>query len=74
MVSYFFGNLVQFLLVCSSDIEINLGPKTKNQILFCHWNLNGLAAHNFTKVSLLKALSVTYDYYILCLSGTFLDC
>ena len=52
---------------------INPGPKTKNQISFCHLNLNGLAAHNFTKVSLLQALSVTHDYDIICLSETFLD-
>ena len=69
----FFGNLIQLLLVCSGDIEINPGPKTKNQISFCHRNLNGLAAHNFTKVSLLQALSVIHDYDIICLSETFLD-
>ena len=69
----FFGNLIRLLLVCCGDIEINSGPKTKNQISFCHWNLNGLAAHNFTKVSLLQALSVTHDYDIICLSETFLD-
>ena len=68
----FFGNLIQLLLLCSGDIEINPGPKTKNQISFCHWNLNGLAAHNFTKVSLLQALSVRRDYDIICLSETFL--
>ena len=68
----FFGNPIQLLLVCSADIEINPGPKTKNQITFCHWNLNGLAAHNFTKVSLLQALSVTHDYDIICLLKNFL--
>ena len=68
-----FGNLNQLLLVCSGDIEINLVPKPKNQLSFCHWNLNGLAAHNFTKVSLLQALSVTNDHDMICLSETFLD-
>ena len=69
----FFRNLIQLLLVCSGGIELNPGPKTKNQVLFSLWNLNGLAAHNFTKVSLLQALSVTHDYNITCLSETFLD-
>ena len=46
----FFGNLIQLLLVSSGDIEINPGSKTRNQITFCHWSLNGLAALNFTKV------------------------
>ena len=68
-----FGNLFQSLLVCSGDSEINSGPKTKTQTSFCHWNLNGLAAHNFTKFSLLQALSVTHDYDINCLSETFFD-
>lgn len=49
----FFGNLCQLLIFFNVDIEIKLGSKMKNQILLCHWNLIGLAAHNFTKVSLL---------------------
>ena len=32
----FFGNLIQLLLVCGGNIEINPGPKTGNQISFCH--------------------------------------
>ena len=43
--------LIQLLIVCSGDIEVNLRPKTKSQISFCHWNLNGLSAHHFVKVS-----------------------
>ena len=39
---------------------------------FVIWNLNGLAPDNFTKVSLLRALSVTHDYDIICLLETFL--
>ena len=35
--------------------------------------LNGLAAHNFNKVSLQQALSATHDYDIICFSETFLD-
>ena len=69
----FFGNLIQLLLVCSSDIEINPGPKSNNQISFCHWNLNGMAAHNITKVSLLQVFSVTHDYDITCLSESCFD-
>ena len=68
----FFRNLIELLLVCSGDIEINPGPKTKNQISFCRWNLNGLTTYNFTKIYLVQALSVTHDYDIICLSETFL--
>ena len=69
----FFGNLIQLLLVCSGDIEINPGPKTEIQIWFYHWKLNSLATHNFTEVFLLRALSVTHDYDIICLSETVVD-
>ena len=38
-----------------------------------HWNLDGLMAHNFIKVSLLQTLAVTNDYDIICLTESFLD-
>ena len=42
----------------------------KNQISFDHWNLNGLAVHNF---SLLQTLSITHDHDIICLLEIFLN-
>ena len=45
--------LIQLLIVCGGDIEVNPGPKNKSQLSLCHWNLNGLTTHNFIKVSLL---------------------
>ena len=53
------------------DVESNPGPKKQHQISFCHWNLNGLAAHNFSKVSLLQAISVSKNHNLICLSETF---
>ena len=41
------------LIICSGDIETNPGPKKNTKISFCHWSLNEIAAHNFSKVSLL---------------------
>ena len=38
-----------FLLLKSVDIESNPGPRKSSTLKFCHWNLNGLAAHKFTK-------------------------
>ena len=35
-------------------------------------DLNGLAAHNFSKVSLLRAISLSKNYDLICLSETFL--
>ena len=40
------------LLNCCGDTEINLGPK-QSSFTFCHWNLNGIAAHDFIKIRLL---------------------
>ena len=61
------------LLISCSDVESNLGPKKHHQICFCHWNLNGLAAHNFSKVPLLQSIYVSKNCGIIFLSETFLD-
>ena len=60
-------------LVNSGDIETNPGLRKFSTIKFCHWNLNGLATHDFIKVPLLEAFISTHNFSILCLSETFLD-
>ena len=62
----------KILLVNSGDIGANPGPR-KSSIKFCHWNLNGLAAHDFIKVLLIETFISTHNFDILCLSETFLD-
>ena len=42
------------LLFRCGDIEVNRGPKY-SFLTFCHWNLNGLTAHDSIKISLLQA-------------------
>ena len=44
---------LQNLLYRCSDIKANPGPKYSS-LTFCHWNLNGLTAHNSIKISLLQ--------------------
>ena len=41
----------------SSGIEENPGPQPKScgSLSICHWNLNSILAHNFVKLSLLRA-------------------
>ena len=39
----------------------------------CHWNLNSLSAHNFSKLTQLKAYISTYKHDFICLSETYLD-
>ena len=48
--------------------------KTKiNYLSVCHWNLNSLSAHNFTKLTQLKAYNSICKYDFICLSQTYLD-
>ena len=63
------------LLLCNVDIEINPGPKKlkKNSVSVCHWNLNSLSAHNFSKLTQLKAYISKYKHDFMCLSETYLD-
>ena len=60
------------LLFCCGDIEKNPGPKYSS-LKFCHWNLNGLTAHDGIKISLLQAYIIQNNYDIICLSETFLN-
>ena len=62
-------------LLCHGDIELNPGPKKSkdNALSVCHWNLNSITAHNFSKLTQLKAYVSTYKYDFVCLSETYLD-
>ena len=39
----------------------------------CHWNLNSITIHNFSKLTQLKAYISTYKHDFICLSETSLD-
>ena len=62
-----------FLLLKSGDIESNPGPRKSSTLKFFHWNLNGLAAPEFTKLSLLEGYINVNDIDVICLPETFLD-
>ena len=63
------------LVNLSGDGEKNQGSKSYSvqYLTICHWNLNSIAAHNFTKIALLKAYLSVHKMDIVCLSETFLD-
>ena len=64
------------LLICAGDIELNPGPRKNNtsySFSFCHWNLNSIVEHSFSKLSLLKAYNVQHKFDMIYLSETFLD-
>ena len=73
---FFLLFFIQNLLSCCGDIEENPGPKYSS-LTFCHWNLNGLTAHDSTKISLLQAYITQRNYDIMtimtCLTETFLN-
>ena len=48
-ITVFLLFFIQNLLSCCGDIEENPGPKYPS-LTFCHWNLNGLTAHDSTKI------------------------
>ena len=50
----FLSLCISNLLMQCGDIEVNPGPKYSS-LTFCHWNLNGLTAHDNIKISLLQA-------------------
>ena len=64
-----------FFITLSGDVELNPGPKRKatQTISICHWNLNSICAHNFAKLSLLRAYVSMHIFDIICLPETYLD-
>ena len=60
------------ILLCG-DVETNPGPKTISTLKIFHWNLNSLQAHDFIKLSSLKAFNTIHKYDVICISETFLD-
>ena len=66
---------IYIFLQCYGDIEINPGPRKLkiNSFSICHWNLNSLATHNFSKLTQLIAYNSIYKHDFICLSETYLD-
>ena len=64
-----------FFIILSGDVELNPGPKSKaaQTLSVCHWNLNSIFAHNFPKLSLLRAYVSVNKFDIIRLSETYLD-
>ena len=62
------------LLELSGDVELNPGPNPDSSQSFsiCHWNLNSMSVHNYSKISLLTAYISIHDFDIICLSETYL--
>ena len=67
---------LQILLVLlSDDVEINSRRRhtPKASLSICYWNLNSISAHNYAKLSLLRAYLAFHKFDIICLSETYLN-
>ena len=75
-ISYNFLRWLYVLLITlSGNVELNLWPKrnTVQTLSICHWNLNSICAHNFAKLTLLRAYVSVHKFDIISLSETYLD-
>ena len=59
----------------SGDDEENPGskPGSSKSFSICHWNLSSISAHNYIKLSLVRAYVSTHKFDIICISGTYLN-
>ena len=65
--------IFKIVLKLSGDIEENLGPKPSSSQSFCQWNLNSISAHNYIKLSVLRAYVSTHKFDVICISETYLN-
>ena len=67
--------LYTLVISLSGVVEVNPGPRAKATNIFsvCHWSLDSLSAHIYSKVSLLKAYLTVHKFDIVCLSETYVD-
>ena len=74
LLNTYFG-MQRLLILLSCDVEINPGPTRtpKASLSICYWNLNSISAHNYIKLSLLRAYFVFHKFNIICLLETYLN-
>ena len=73
IVLYFYVTIT-YLHFCGT-INKDPGPKldSSENFTICHWNLNSIIAHNFSKINILKAYLTIHKSDIVCLSEAYLD-
>ena len=69
-----FFKKIDLLMLCG-DNKLNPGsrPNSVQSFSIHHWNLNSMVAHNFSKVSVLKAYNAKYTYDLISPSETYLN-
>ena len=67
--------LQRLLILLSGDVEINPRPTRtpRASLSICHWNLSSISAHNYIKLSLLRAYLVFHKFDIIFISEAYLN-
>ena len=68
------SNVYAIRIKMSGDIEMKpvLKSSSCNKFSICHRHLNSISAHNFIKLSFLRAYISIHNFDILCLLETYL--
>ena len=68
---YFYSRLIEL----NGEVEKNPGPNSEPDEGFsiCHWNLNSISAHNFSKIQSVIAYNCIDHSDIICFSETHLN-
>ena len=61
--------LYWLLILLGADVK----RASTNNCSICHWNLNSISAHSYTKLFLLKVYIAIHKFDIICISETYLD-
>ena len=67
--------LCSCFIILSDDVDVNPGHKNSASecLSICHWNLNSISAHGYSKLFLLKAYISVRKFDTICPSETYLD-
>ena len=53
--------------------DLSLNPTNMTSFSICHWNLNSIAAHNFSKIQSLIVYDCMHHFDFICFSETYLN-
>ena len=74
-IAFYFVCCMALTLFIYGDVGLKLGLRNTKSYYFllCHWNLNSLPAYDFSKRSLIEAYNTHHNFYMICLSETYLN-
>ena len=64
-IAFYFVCCMALTLFICGEVELNPWPKSNKSCYYfslCHWNLNSLPAHDFSKLSLIEAYNTHHNF------------